>query len=624
LGAAAICAAFVFETITASLHGSAASIAVNLAYPIGDLILMAFAIGALVVVPGWPVRLITLVTGCLVMAIGDTVYLFQSAAGTYKSGTILDASWMTAIFLLSLTVWQRVGSRRPDEEEPAPGFVIPAVAATASLAIVFAGNWIHISAVALGLTVATLALVGIRATLWRRELNALTRANHHQAVTDELTGLGNRRLLMRELESIFTARHGALGPDDALALLMIDLDHFKEINDSFGHPTGDGLLRLIGPRLAGVTRSSDVVVRLGGDEFAILLAGADAEFAMSVAERITTEIEPPFDVEGSSLHVGASIGIALTPEHASDPVELLRCADVAMYRAKSAHSAYDIYESTLDDGADRLNLMEDLRSAIADGGLVLYYQPQIDLRSGGISTLEALLRWQHPALGFIPPDQFIPLAEESGLMGPLTTFVLESAVAQCARWRHDGHDVSVAVNLSTTNLLDTGLPDQIREVLERHGLPTRALVLEITESTVMADLARSKNIIRTLSEMGLLISIDDFGTGFSSLAYLSDLAVGELKIDRMFIARLSVDGQDGRDEAIIRSSIELGHSLGMRVVAEGVERSDHFGFLATAGCDVAQGYAISFPQPPDGLDFEAIDGRVAPMMPAPELPSYSG
>ena len=616
LGAAAICSAFVFDTIINSVTGSPAAVAVNLAYPIGDLILLAFAVGALVVVPGWPARLLLLVTGCLILAIGDTAYLFQNAAGTYQSGTILDASWMTALFLLSLTVWQRVGARRADDEARAPGFVLPAVAATGAVVIIFAGNWMHISSVALGLTVATLALVGVRAALSRNELNALTRANHHHAITDDLTGLGNRRLLSRELDAVFATHRDSWSDDDALALLMIDLDHFKEINDSFGHPTGDGLLRLIGPRLSNVTRSSDIVVRLGGDEFAVLLTGADVEFAMSIAERITSEIEPPFDVEGSSLHVGASIGIALAPHHATDAIELMRCADVAMYRAKAAHSAYDIYESDLDDGADRLKLMEDLRAAIADEALTVYYQPQIDLRSGGISTLEALLRWRHPTLGFIPPDQFIPLAEDSGLMGSLTTFVLETAAAQCATWRREGHPVSVAVNLSTTNLLDGGLPDQILDVLGRHGLSTDALVLEITESMVMADLARSKEIIQTLSDSGLVISIDDFGTGFSSLAYLSDLAVGELKIDRMFTARLSIDGRDGRDEAIIRSSIELGHSLGLRVVAEGVERADHFGFLATAGCDVAQGYAICFPQPPEDLDFAAIDEHAAPMMPS--------
>lgn len=267
-----------------------------------------------------------MVAGCLVLAIGDTVDLFQNAAGTYQSGTILDATWMTALFLWSLTVWQRVGARRTDDDAHAPGFVLPAVAA---VVIVFAGNWTHVGSIALGLTVATLALVGVRAALSRRKFNALTQANHHRAATDELTGLGNRRLLTRELDAFFN-HDQEWSPDDARALLMIDLDHFKEINDSFGHPTGDGLLRLISPRRSSGTRSSDVVVRLGGDEFAMLLSGVDDEFAMSIAERITTEIEPPFSVEGSSLHVGASIGIALAPQHATNATELIRCADVAM------------------------------------------------------------------------------------------------------------------------------------------------------------------------------------------------------------------------------------------------------------------------------------------------------
>jgi len=430
-----------------------------------------------------------------------------------------------------------------------------------------------------------------------------------QAATDDLTGLSNRRRLMAELERNFS---GGDGPVPTVALLMIDLDHFKEINDSFGHPTGDWLLQQIGPRLAGMTRSDDLVARLGGDEFAVLLTGADVGFATTVAQRISSAMAPAFVVEGTSLHVGASIGIALAPDHASDATELMRCADVAMYRAKGAHSDFDIYEPALDDGADRLQLMEDLRTALEEGGLTLHYQPQIDLRDGRIGTIEALLRWPHPIHGLIPPDQFIPLAEESGIMGPLTSFVLERAVAQCAEWRAAGHPVAVAVNLSTTNLLDTGLPGQIRGLLEAAGLPPSALVLEITESTVMSDLARSKEIIQLLSDAGLLVSIDDFGTGFSSLAYLSDLAVGELKIDRMFTGRLSVDGSDGRDEAIVRSSIELGHSLGLRVVAEGVERADHVDFLASAGCDVAQGYVISFPQPPEDLDLDAIDARGRP------------
>ena len=613
LGAAALCAAFVIDPILASAKGSAAAVAVDLAYPIGDLLLLALAVGALVVVPGRPRRLVLLVVGCLVMAVGDTVYLFQSAAGTYVVGTLLDATWIVALLLLSATVWQPVASARPDERDGQPSLLLPGVAAAAAVGILVAGNWVHVSRLAVVLTVATLTVVAVRTLLARREVATLTRTVRAQATTDDLTGLGNRRRLMGELERRFADGAGDEGTDHGIALLMIDLDHFKEINDSFGHPTGDWLLQQIGPRLAGVTRSEDLVARLGGDEFAVLLTGADAAYATVIAQRITESIAPAFVVENTSLHVGASIGIALAPEHASDATELMRCADVAMYRSKAAQCDFDIYEPALDDGADRLQLMEDLRAAIDTGGLTLYYQPQVDLRTGRIATVEALLRWPHPTLGMIPPDHFIPVAEDSGLMGPLTTFVLEHAVAQCAEWHAAGHPVAVAVNLSTTNLLDDGLPTQITGLLEAAGLPPTALVLEITESTVMADLARSKEVIQQLSDAGLLVSIDDFGTGFSSLAYLSDLAVGELKIDRMFTGRLSLDGRDGRDEAIVRSSIELGHSLGLRVVAEGVERTDHFGFLAAAGCDVAQGYVISFPQPPGALDLDAIDRASVPV-----------
>jgi len=611
LGATAICAAFVIDPIISSAAGSATAVAVDLAYPIGDLILLALAVGALVIVPGWPRRLWMLVVGCLILAVGDTVYLFQSASNTYQVGTLLDGTWVVALLLLSAAVWQPVAARRSEQAARQPSLALPGIASVASVGILVAGNWMHVSGVAIGLTVATLAVAGSRALLARRELTVLTRSVHEQAATDHLTGLANRRQLMVELERCFAVPGDTDGGVVPTALLMIDLDHFKEINDSFGHPTGDWLLQQIGPRLGDAVRSGDVVARLGGDEFAIVLTGADVGYATSVARRIAAAIAPPFVTGTSNLHVGASIGIALAPDHGTDATELMRCADVAMYRAKAAHCDFDIYEPALDDGADRLQLVEDLRTALENDELTLHYQPQIDLRTGRVGTIEALLRWAHATRGLIPPDQFIPLAEETGLMGPLTAFVLERAIDQCARWRSEGHNVSVAVNLSTTNLLDSTLPEQIGALLSAVGLPPSALVLEITESTVMADLDQSKEVIRVLSDAGLTVSIDDFGTGFSSLAYLSDLAVGELKIDRMFTGRLSMDGSDGRDEAIVRSSIELGHSLGLRVVAEGVERSDHFEFLTAAGCDVAQGYVISFPLPPEVLDLDAIDAATA-------------
>jgi diguanylate cyclase (GGDEF)-like protein len=606
LGAAAICAAFGIDTIIGSVSGSSLAISINLAYPIGDLILLGLAVGALVIVPGWPVRLLMIGIGCGILAIGDTVYLVQSAAGSYVSGTALDATWPVAFLFLSMAAWQRVGSPSADGRRT-PSFVLPGLASASAVIILAVGTWHRVSGIAVGLAVATLLITGTRRLLSLREIHALAVVSHQQSVTDDLTGLNNRRQLMNVLASHFSSATSSPKPDRPLALLMIDLNGFKEINDSFGHPTGDDLLTQIGPRLAASTRSSDFVARLGGDEFAVLLTGADVAYATSIAERITKELERPFLVDGVTLHVGASIGVGIAPQHATSSAELMRCADVAMYRAKAANCDYEIYESALDDSADRLQLMEALRAALDAESLILYYQPQIDLRTGAISSLEALLRWQHPEFGNVPPSKFIPLAEESGLMGILTSFVLERAIAQCAAWRKQGHDVTVAVNLSTTNLLDIGLPDQIEGLLDNYGLPPEGLV--------MADLTRSKQVIRQLSDFGIIVSIDDFGSGFSSLAYLSNLAVGELKIDRVFTARLSLEGNDGRDEAIVRSSIDLGHSLGMRVVAEGVERADHFGFLVTAGCDVAQGFVIGFPLPPERIDFKAIDERSAPLMP---------
>jgi diguanylate cyclase len=609
MGAAAICAAFAFDTILRTIGGSAPAVGVNLAYPIGDLVLLALAIAAIAMVPGRPGRLLLFAAGCTVMAVGDTVYLVQSSAGSYQVGTPLDLTWPVAIFLMSAAIWLPASDRRrPRTVERAPQFAVPALSTAAALVILMLGNVQHVSMVAVGLAAAVLAATGVRRVMALRELRKITEARRRQAVTDELTGLDNRRQLLAELdESLLTL--GGEVPEGRLALLLIDLDHFKEINDSFGHPTGDALLQQIGPRIRNVVRSADVVARLGGDEFAVILMGADALYATTVAERIVATLCESITVERASLHVGASIGIAIAPIHATTASELLRCADVAMYRAKGAHSGFDVYEAALDDGADRLRLIEDLRVAIAEGDLVLHYQPEIDLRSGEVVTVEALLRWHQPGVGLIPPEQFLPLAEESGLIRPLTTWVLTQAVTDCARWWRDGHRVPVAVNLLATDLLDTELPARVGALLSATGLPAESLVLEITETMVMADLTRAKRVIQRLADSGILVSIDDFGTGFSSLAYLSDLAVGELKLDRMFTSRLHLTETAGRDEAIVRSTIDLGHALGLRVVAEGIERLEFVIVLAGLGCDHGQGFAIQAPRPPEELDFAPLGSR---------------
>jgi diguanylate cyclase (GGDEF)-like protein len=606
LGAAAVTAAFAFDSILSAIGGSASSVAVNLAYPIGDLVLLALAVGAFVVAPGRPLRLSLFAVGCAVMAIGDTVYLVQSSAGTYVVGTLLDLTWPAAMFLMSASVWiparTLVGRSYSDRN---PRFVLPALASIASLVILMLGNFTHVSTVAIGLAAATCVAVGARMALSLRRLTRLTNARHKQAITDELTGLGNRRQLLSELDR----RIHRLGPDqerDTLALLLIDLDHFKEINDSFGHPAGDAVLKEIGPRLQGVLRNDDVVARIGGDEFAVILAAGDMADATTVAERITNALERPIMLETATLHVGASIGIALAPVHASSSGELMRCADVAMYRAKGLRLRFDIYEAALDDGADRLMLMEDLRVATTDGSLTLHYQPQIDLRTGEVVACEALLRWNHPRLGFVPPDHFLALAEECGLTRRVTAWVLREAVSECARWWTAGLGVAVAVNLLATDLLQEDLPRQVAELLESVSLPPTALILEITEQMLMPKPSQAMQVIGELAENGVVVSIDDFGTGFSSLARLSELPVGEIKLDRTFVSRLLADENDDRDLALVKSAIDLGHALGMRVVAEGIERVELVNLLVELRCDRGQGFAIRPPVAARSLNLEAF------------------
>jgi len=609
LGAAAVVAAFAFDTISRGASGSLLTVVTLLAYPIGDLVLLAVVIGALAMLPTWRnAQWLVLALGGALVAVGDTIYLFQASAGTYRVGTLLDATWPAAIFLISFAMWQR-SARSPREASMRPRFVLPAVGATCGLVVLFHGSLSHVSRAAVVVATMTLLVVVGRLLLSFRDLTRLTESRRRQAFTDELTGLGNRRYLLSELEDFFTDEDATDG-DRRLALLLIDLDHFKEINDSFGHPVGDQILKHLGPRIHETLRSSDVLARLGGDEFGVVLTNADVEYATTIAERITAQLEESFHLDVASLYVGASIGIALAPDHAGTSAELFRCADVAMYRAKVARRPFDVYEHATDDGLSRMKRIDQLRHAIERRVLELRYQPQFDLRTGQIPAVEALLRWPHPELGLIRPAEFLPLAEEAGLIKPLTDLVLELALAECARWHAEGHDVAVSVNLSTTSLLDMELTNRIRFLLARNRLDPDALILEITETTLMADRTRSRQVVQRLHDLGLTVSIDDFGTGFSSLAYVSDLAVGELKIDRHLIQGLSsTSGDNRKGEAVVRTTIELGHSLGLRVVAEGVEDAATYEALISLGCDLAQGYFLCQPKPADQLSFPSPGSR---------------
>ncbi|HXC19344.1 MAG TPA: EAL domain-containing protein, partial [Acidimicrobiales bacterium] len=562
LGASAVCAAFAFHSIVHAAGGSALSAATNLAYPVGDLLLLSLVIGGTVLLSGrgttpW----FLLAAGISLNVFGDTFNLFQNGILASRIGTDVNAiAWPVSIVLMSMSVWLKPRSLDPMRTQKTAGFMLPSVAAVAGLAILVAGTVHTVTRVALGLATATLVVVGARLSLSARDLRLVTEERHRQAQTDELTGLGNRRHLLHVIDTYFTDFNDPWTAERTLAFLYIDLNHFKEINDSFGHPAGDELLRQLGPRLMRAVPSTGSVFRLGGDELAVLLVDADAAEAAKVAQQILAEVVEPFFLHKMSATVGASIGIALAPQDATEGTGLMWCADTAMYRAKLGNIPHVFYDQAIDGGEQQLNLVEELREAVEEGKFVLHYQPQLDLRTGEILAVEALIRWPHPRLGLVPPMKFIPLAEDAGLMQALTTWVLGEAMAQCAAWRSTGRMLAVSVNVTTTNLLQEGFTDLVVDLLQKNGLPGEALVIEITETSIITDFARSKAVIEDLRDLDIIVSIDDFGAGFTSLAYLSSLAVGELKLDRTFITGLGGDGKE-RDLELVRATIQLGHDM---------------------------------------------------------------
>ena len=603
LGAAALCACFAFNTILHSVGGNATTVATDLAYPIGDLLLLMLAVGGTAIIPGRKDRqwlLIACAIGCT--AIGDTFNLFASSGSTSHLGVIVNGvAWPCAILLISASVWLRRPLTSPLARAGPPGFLLPGLGAGAGLVIILVDTLHQVTPVAVALATATLLMVGIRLAVSVRSLRNLTEIRHRQAITDDLTGLGNRRQLFNLLDAFFADYADPETVDRKLSLLYVDLDHFKEINDSFGHSAGDEVLRQLGPRMTSHLRATDALVRVGGDELAVLVMDMDSTYVATVAQRLINDLERPFVLDALSVRVGASIGIAHAPTDATDSASLLRCADLAMYRAKVGRLPFESYRHDLDDDGNRLRLVDELRDAILGNQLVVYYQPQVDLVTGKLSAMEALVRWSHPRLGMIPPLDFIPLAEEAGLMHSLTAFVLGRAVEQCAAWRAAGEMVTVSVNVSATNLLDSGFSEAVMTTLAHHDLPPACLILEITETMIIRDFDLCKPVIEHLRALGLGVSIDDFGAGVTSLAHLGSLAVNELKLDRSFLTRLAT-GDTERNLALVRATIALGHKLNMRVVAEGIEDVDALNLLAALGCDLAQGFFISRPMPANELD----------------------
>src|SRR6266498_2606985 len=565
LGAAAIGAALAFQTIVNATGGAPrAVVATELAYPLADLLLLVLVVGVMALTGWHPGRAWWLLaSGFVLFAVADTLYLFRLAEGTYQPGSLLDLLWPVAIVIVGLAAWSPPRSEQKLRMGGWTALVVPSLFAVSSLGVLLLDHFSRVSTLAVALATGCLLACVVRTVA-----------------------------AFLEVRSLADARSAA-GKDPRLALLVADLDRFKEVNDAFGHEIGDQLLRMVGPRLEEGLSPRDVLVRLGGDEFAVLVRDADSHRAAEVAARLLATLEAPFTLEGVGLHIDASIGIACYPDHAAEATMLLQRADVAMYQAKAARTGWHLYEAApAEYGRGRLQTIEDLRGALSDNQLVLHYQPKIAAAGGQVVGVEALVRWQHPTQGLLYPDSFLPLAEQTRLMRSLTSVVLQSALEQVAAWRQEGLDLSVAVNLSVANLLDAHLPVEVARLLAAFGLPASALEVEITEGTLMVDPVRSKEVLDALRALGVSVSVDDYGTGYSSLAYLRELAVDELKLDKSFVIPML---EDSGAAAIVQSTVELAHALGLVMVAEGVESEAHLRELARLGCDIAQGYHISRP-----------------------------
>ena len=527
--------------------------------------------------------------GVISLSSDDTVESLNPAAAQLLGVDAAVAVGQPAAALLGAEAYAAVVALQAERGDAAPGDLIEATTQRVDgtrLAIELGATKVELGA-------HNMWLVSLRDITERR---AQTEALEHQALHDALTGLPNRTLFIDRLGQSVT---GAERRRQQLGVLFMDLNGFKDINDTLGHHIGDAFLVAIAGRLKTTLRDVDTIARLGGDEFAILPDGGGDIAAMThIAKLVAAKLEAPFEVEGTTLDASASIGIAMYPQHGDHAAILMRHADVAMYSAKQRGGGFAIYaEGDDEQSAARLSLSGELRNAIAMGHLTLHYQPKVDMRTARVSGVEALVRWQHSERGLIAPDVFIPIAEQSELIKPLTAWVLGAAIADLSRWRTAGIDLTMAVNLSARNLHDADIVQIVRRLLRRHRVPAERLTIELTESTIMT--GTGSRTLQGLKALGTSISIDDFGTGYSSLAYLKRLPVTEIKIDRSFVTTLSTDADDA---AIVRPTISLGHNLGLQVVAEGVEDGDSYAMLADYGCDFVQGYFISRPLSAEDLE----------------------
>ncbi|MFC7675132.1 putative bifunctional diguanylate cyclase/phosphodiesterase [Mycolicibacterium sp. GCM10028919] len=607
-------AAVAFGPYGAATSAAPLTVMLALAFPVGDVLLLSLASCALSAL-GWRTdrRWALLLAGFVLYAVADVLFMFAVADGSYSRGTWFDALRPAAALLLAVASWSGSGRSLPHRSTGLRTNGVPQLVGTASLVgLLVLGNGVVLPRFAVALAVLGLIAVTARFALSFRHVSRLADSHLH-ATTDDLTQLPNRRAMSTALTAAsfeYADNARTNGPPGGPGLLLLDLDRFKGINDSLGHHVGDELLCQVAERLARSVGSEHLLARVGGDEFAVLLApGIDPATAEAVATRIVEALGEPFDLKGITVNVEASVGIALCPQHCRQPDDLLQCADIAMYLAKGSPVRIAMYDTVQDTHlVDERQAVEELRTAMATGQLVCHYQPKIRADDGRLHSVEALVRWQHPVRGLLMPNQFLHHAERGGLMRPLATTVLNVALQQARTWREHGLDMTVAVNLSVTNLLDVDLVDHIGDLLRTHDVPAASLILEITEGVLTSDGTRSRSVVRALQDLGIKLSIDDFGTGWSSLARLQEMTVDELKLDGVFVARVT---EDFRSIAIVRSTVALAHSLGAALVAEGVEDVDTLNALRAYGCDVTQGYVHCPPLPADEFDrwLSAADGE---------------
>ena len=598
LAAAALAVDLLYRIVLSSAApGTPRSVVVvTLAYPVLDLMLLVVFVGVLMAYEWQPPPFAwVLAAGVIGFAVIDGIFVYQSSVGTFRPGTLLSSVSLAVMALIAVAGWLP-GRTRAVRREPLPNVVLPAVFALICLGLLVFATRRHVPAAGVVLAGAGVAVAIARTGLSFRAVRTLAE-HRREARTDELTGLANRRAFNELLERSLAHRPS----DRRLALLVVDLDDYKAVNDSLGHHYGDELLRLTAPRLQQAVRAGDVVARIGGDEFALLLSDADGPLAVRIAERLRAGFRRPFLLGPRTLVISPSVGIALVPNDGREPVELLQHADLAMYEAKATRSGHALFSSELrPSGRRRLETTERLRRAIEGGEVIVHYQPQISLRTGAVTGVEALARWKPRDADLVLPSGFLHAVESGGLMPLLTAVVLQQAIQQGVGWTAAGRPLTIAVNLSVTNLLDAHFPDRVVDLLAGSGLPPGTLELELTEDLFMADPARARTAITRLLEAGVSLVVDDYGTGFSSLGYLRDLRdIRGLKLDRSFVTHLDADRRAG---AIVESTINLAHALGMHVVAEGVETAPVRDRLAQLGCEFAQGFLFSPPVPAGELD----------------------